>query len=96
MMLSPCSTLILIDSSNTLFGTKKYTIAATDGSAGKVLHKISKLIQAYRSGQCYTDFWSAYQAVIRSANDREQSEKKPEKRRIWNATTTRSANALAV
>jgi IS1 family transposase len=64
MMLSPCSTLILIDSSNTLFGTKKYTIAATDGSAGKVLHKFSKLIQAYRTGQCYTDIWKSYQAVI--------------------------------
>jgi hypothetical protein len=64
MMLSPCSTLILIDSSNTLFGTKKYTIAATDGSAGKVLHKISKLIQAYRTSQCYTDFWKSNQEVI--------------------------------
>ena len=63
-MLSLCSTLILIDSSNTLFGTKKYTIAATDGSAGKVLHKFSKLIQAYRTGQCYTDFWESYQPVI--------------------------------
>jgi hypothetical protein len=69
MMLSPCSTLILIDSSNTLFGTKKYTIAATDGSAGKVLHKFSKLIQAYRTGQCYTDFWKSYQAVIRRASN---------------------------
>jgi IS1 family transposase len=24
--------------------------------------------QAYRKGQCYTDFWKAYQAVIRSAS----------------------------
>jgi insertion element IS1 protein InsB len=63
-MLSPCSALILIDSSNTFFGTKKYTIAATDGSAGKVLYKFSKLIQAYLTGQCYTDFWKSYQAVI--------------------------------
>ena len=31
---------------------------------GKVLHKFSKLIQAYRTGQRYTDFWKSYQAVI--------------------------------
>jgi IS1 family transposase len=89
MMLSPCSTLILIDSSNTLFGTKKYTIAATDGSAGKVLHKISKLIQAYRTSQCYTDFWKSNQEVIRRASNTQRSAKKQEKPRVlecWNNT----------
>jgi IS1 family transposase len=81
-MLSPCSTLILIDSSNTLFGTKKYTITATEGSAGKVLYKISKLIQAYLTGQCYTDFWKSYQAVIRRASNTQRSAKKQEKPRV--------------
>jgi insertion element IS1 protein InsB len=27
---------------------------------------------AYRVGQCYTDFWSAYQVVIRSASSIQQ------------------------
>jgi IS1 family transposase len=57
-------------------------IAATDGSTGKVSHKISKLIQAYRTGQCYTDFWKSYQAVIRRASNTQRLAKKQEKPRV--------------
>lgn len=57
-------------------------IAATDGSTGKVSHKISKLIQAYLTGQCYTDFWKSYQAVIRRASNTQRSAKKQEKPRV--------------
>jgi IS1 family transposase len=57
-------------------------IAATDGSTGKVSHKISKLIQAYRSGQCYTDFWKSYETVIRRASNTQRSAKKQEKPRV--------------
>jgi IS1 family transposase len=35
-----------------------------------------------RGGQCYTDFWSAYQAVIRSASTMQRLGKKLEKRRV--------------
>ena len=30
------------------------------------------LPEAYQSGHCYTDFWAAYQTVIRSASNRQQ------------------------
>jgi IS1 family transposase len=32
--------------------------------------------EAYRRGHCYTDFWEAYQAVIRSASSIQQSARK--------------------
>jgi IS1 family transposase len=42
-----------------------------------------------RTGHCSTDFWSAYQAVIRRASNTQRSAKKQEKRRVlerWNNT----------
>jgi hypothetical protein len=52
--------------------------------------------EAYRTGHCYTDFWKAYQAVIRSASSIQREERKREKRLMWSAGITRCANVWLV
>jgi IS1 family transposase len=47
---------------------------------------------ASRRGHCYTDFWKAYQAVLRSASNIQQSERKPEQRHMWSAGRTHDDN----
>jgi IS1 family transposase len=51
---------------------------------------------ASRGGQCYTDCWSAYQAVIRRASSIQQQERRREKRLMWNAGRTRYDNVWPV
>ena len=51
---------------------------------------------AYRRGHCYTDFWQAYQAVIRSASNIQQEERKREQRHMWSAGIIRCDNGWLV
>ena len=50
---------------------------------------------AYRAGHCYTDFWKAYQAVIRSASSTPLWERKPGKPLMWSVGITRLSQRLA-
>ena len=52
--------------------------------------------EAYRAGHCFTDFWAAYQAVIRSASNIQQQERKQVKRPMLSAGITRYGNVWLV
>jgi len=70
--------------------TRQVVAYAVGDRSEKTCRKLWEAIPAvYRVGHCYTDFLSAYQAVIRSASNIQQEERKREKRRAlerWNNT----------
>jgi len=51
---------------------------------------------AYREGHCFTDFWAAYQAVIRCRSSTQPWAKRRAKPPTWSAGTIRSVNAWLV
>jgi insertion element IS1 protein InsB len=48
--------------------------------------------EGYRAGHCLTDFWAAYQAVIRSASNIQQLERKQVKLLMLSAGIIRCGN----
>ncbi len=53
--------------------TRQVVAYAVGDRSEKTGRKLWEAIPAsYRAGHCYTDFWAAYQAVIRSASNTQQ------------------------